>query len=333
VGLAGRLLTPGPSAQVWFQELHAALPPRHRELLRGIYLVRLGSCLRIWACWSGQLSAACVTSAVERWRRPDRTRDRLGTAACRLWHESPAGAPAQPLGGHPLLDVPPQAAGPCVQQGALSRAQALSSAGSSNRKVSQSLHSGAVKAGGLGNQTSQPCQHGRATLNSVAAWGLSVMLMNCERPAGHRALPPAALVHLVHSRNVWRTQVSGDCAPAAQVQLVNNLEAMLATEFDAGAGHFHSVSTMQTTALKPVLCLTAKHICCPSGDEEYGDAQPLVCYQPRRNLRSTLRVRDSSEVTSGPIFVALAAGIIAAGLRREVPQLVLDYIGRHPGAA
>lgn len=25
--------------QAWFQELHAALPPRHRELLRGIYLV------------------------------------------------------------------------------------------------------------------------------------------------------------------------------------------------------------------------------------------------------------------------------------------------------
>lgn len=29
---------PAPK-QVWFQELHAALPPRHRELLRGIYLV------------------------------------------------------------------------------------------------------------------------------------------------------------------------------------------------------------------------------------------------------------------------------------------------------
>jgi hypothetical protein len=40
VGQAERLLTLCPSAQVWFQELHAALPPRHRELLRGIYLVR-----------------------------------------------------------------------------------------------------------------------------------------------------------------------------------------------------------------------------------------------------------------------------------------------------
>ena len=40
------------SAQVWFQELHAALPPRHRELLRGIYLVRhlrLSACLKNWA--------------------------------------------------------------------------------------------------------------------------------------------------------------------------------------------------------------------------------------------------------------------------------------------
>lgn len=80
------------------------------------------------------------------------------------------------------------------------------------------------------------------------------------------------------------------------------------------------------------LCLTAQHSCCPSA-RAHGDARPLVGCQPRRNLRNTLRVRDSSEVMSGPTFVASAAGIIAAGLRREVPQLVLDYVGRHPDAA
>ncbi len=39
-------------SQVWFQELHAALPPRHREALRAVYLVHPRS---HWAATRGWL--------------------------------------------------------------------------------------------------------------------------------------------------------------------------------------------------------------------------------------------------------------------------------------